>query len=347
MRTNDIHDKGTVSRRTALKVFGAAAGLSAVGLPIRSTWAATPELGIVSFPGPSVSSHSKCIIKARDLDKKHGWNLQTIIRPTAAAYYNDFVTGVYGSIDFGGLSIFAKLYGKGVPLKVVQATALWPSPVVVRADSGINKIQDLAGKRLGLQFGSFVYAYMSGAFQGAGMSLEKDVTASNVGFFQAPPRFKAGDFDAVTMLFAHAIGLLQEAPGTYKILMDSSVAFAKALGIERAYQYQAVRKDWLDANPGAIEQVIKTYADLSHVFQTDAEAVVAQLAKAKDVGGVGLAEKIGKVEYVTGTPDGLKIAWVSRPVAPMQDGLMKELEAYKKFGLIDSVPDKGLFYGIG
>ena len=131
------------TRRRLLQGAGAAAatGLTSQLIP-GVAHAADPVLGVVSFPGPSISSHSKVIIKKNGLDKKHGWDLRWELRPTSDAFYNDFVSGAYESIDFGGLNVFANLFNKGVPLKLVQATIHWPVPVVVRTDSGIKSLAE-------------------------------------------------------------------------------------------------------------------------------------------------------------------------------------------------------------
>ena len=60
------------TRRRLLQGAGAAAatGLTSQLIP-GVAHAADPVLGVVSFPGPSISSHSKVIIKKNGLDKKH------------------------------------------------------------------------------------------------------------------------------------------------------------------------------------------------------------------------------------------------------------------------------------
>ena len=341
------HSKISLPRRGFLQRSAAAsAAIATGGLAFRPGMAnaAETELGIPGFPGPSVSSHSKVIIKALKLDEKHGWTLRWETRPTTDSYYNDFVSGAYESIDFGGLNVFSNLYNKGVPLKVVQATVHWPTPVMVKADSGINTLADLAGKRFGVDRSSFAYAYAVASLKAAKLDPEKDLTVENVGFFQAPPRFLRGDFDAVVMLFEHAIDLLNKAPGQYKILVDSSESFAKAIGIQRAYQYQAVRDTWLTANPAGLPKVMATYADLGQAFKVQSKECVALLAKPKEELGASLDSKIGDVEYITGTPEGYKTEWVSKPVQSMGDDVQKELEAYHALGLIERMPDRKMFF---
>ena len=331
-------------RRRLLQGAGASAatGLSSLFLP-SAALAADPVLGVVSFPGPSISSHSKVIIKKNGLDKKHGWDLRWELRPTSEAFYNDFVSGAYESIDFGGLNVFANLHNKGVPLKLVQATIHWPVPVVVRADSGIKSLAELKGKRIAVGRASFAFAYVSASLKAAGIDLEKDTTFTSVDFFQALPRLQRGDFDAAVLLFEHAIKLLQDAPNDFRILFDASTEFAKAIGIPRCYQYQAVRTDWLDKNKGAVDKVIATYRDAAGFFTNKSAEAVKLLAQPVANGGANLAESVGSVEYVTGTASGLKTIHTSKPVGEMKREIAVELDAYHRAGLIEKMPAATIF----
>jgi NitT/TauT family transport system substrate-binding protein len=331
-------------RRRLLQGAGAAGALGvASGMLPGLARAQEPTLGVVSFPGPSISSHSKVIIKKNGLDKKHGWNLRWETRPTSDAFYNDFVTGVYESIDFGGLNVFANLFNKGVPLKLVQATVHWPVPVVVRADSGIKSIAELKGKRVAVGRASFAFAYVSASLRAAGLDLEKDTTFTSVDFFQALPRLQRGDFDAAVLLFEHAIKLIQDAPKDFRILFDASTTFAKAIGIPRCYQYQAMRNDWLDKNKGAVTKVVATYRDAAEFFTKRAPEAVKLLALPVAEGGANLIEPVGNVAYVTGTPEGLKTLHGARPVGEMKKDIMTELEAYRAAGLIEKIPADSIF----
>lgn len=341
--THDSIKQTGASRRDIL--LGIAGGLAVTALPVgslvRSAGAAQPKLGIVSFPGPSISSHSKVVIKKNRFDEKHGWELDWAIRPTSDAYYNDFVNGSYASIDFGGVNVFANLFNKGVPLKLIQATVRWPSPIVVRADSGIEKFADIKGKKVGVDRSSFVYAYTATVAQEAGFDIEKDTEFTNVGFFQAVPRFQRGEFDAVNLLFEHAIQIMREAPGQYRILADVGAEFAKSIGAEHAFQYQAIRTDWIDANEGGVDKVLATYRDLADFFETKPAEAAKLLAVPKEEGGASLDEAIGRTEYVTGTESGLKTVWVSHPASTIRDQIQRELEVYKRVGLIQEMPGDG------
>jgi ABC-type nitrate/sulfonate/bicarbonate transport system substrate-binding protein len=334
-------NQGGASRRDLL--LGLAGGVAAATLLPRGARAAGPKLGIVSFPGPSISSHSKVIIKKNGFDQKHGWELDWAIRPTSDAYYNDFVNGTYASIDFGGLNVFANLFNKGVPFKLVQATVRWPSPIVVRA-KGPTTIAELKGKQVGLDRSSFVYAYTATVAKRAGFDIEKDTQFTNLGFFQAVPRFKRGEFDAVNLLFEHAIQLMNEAPGEYRILCDIGAEFAKAIGAQYAYQYQAIRTDWIEQNKGGVERVIATYRDAAEFFEKKPNEAAKLLATPREQGGAALDEVIGTTEYATGTKDGLKTVWTSQLASGLRGQIARELEVYKNVGLIEKVPGDGFLY---
>lgn len=331
-------------RRRMLRGSAAAGALGfGGGLLPATALAQQASLGVVSFPGPSISAHSKVIIKRNGLDKKHGWNLRWEIRPTTDAFYNDFVTGVYESIDFGGLNVFANLFNRGVPLKIVQATVHYPMPLIVRSDSGIKSVGDLKGKRVAAGRASFAFAYLGASLKAAGLDLEKDTQFSSVDFFQALPRLQRGDFDAAILLFEHAIKLLQDAPKDFAMLIDTTSTFAKAIGIQRCYQYQAVRTDWLARNASTVHNVIATYRDCSDFFTNRSQEAVKQLAAPLAEGGANLAEPIGTAEYITGALGGAKTLHVARPVADMKKDLMTELEAYRAAGLIEKVPGEAMF----
>jgi ABC-type nitrate/sulfonate/bicarbonate transport system substrate-binding protein len=324
-----------IQRRSFLGgAVAVAAGAMASGSAIAQQ---QPRLGVVSFPGPSISSHSKVIIKKNGFDQKRGWDLRWEIRPTSDAYYNDFVTGVYESIDFGGLHVFGNLHNRGVPLKLVQATVKWPIPVVARTSSGIKTLADLNGKKVAVGRASFAYAHLAGALSNHKLNLDKDTELSNVDFFQALPRLRRGDFDAAVLLFEHAIQLTREQPNDFAIVADAGAEFAKSIGVANIYQFQAVRSEWLEKNPGGIERVIATYRDAAEFFSSKPQEAVKLLAMPLDQQGANLAEAVGAGAYVTGV-NGLKTEHLARPVADMRKDLMTELEAYRKLGLIEKLP---------
>ena len=125
-------------RHLALGAFGALAALALVA-PGAS---ADTMLDTVSFPGPSMSAHPVPIIHAKKLDEKYGSKHDWNIRTTAAAYLNDFYTNVYNGLHVSGVSYLAANYNKGTPIRIIGGVLEFPYPVMTRADSGINTIQE-------------------------------------------------------------------------------------------------------------------------------------------------------------------------------------------------------------
>jgi ABC-type nitrate/sulfonate/bicarbonate transport system substrate-binding protein len=326
----------------------APSGSASAPTPAAATSAAAKTAGppavfrMASFPGPSISAHNKAIIKAKAFDTKHNWKLEWVTRPNIQAYYNDLLADQYDGLDGAASNVVADLYNKGAKVKLAQAVTEYPLPMMVRANSGINDVKGLKGKRVGLPFGSYTYAHVLAYGKSSGIDLLKESTVTNADFFTAPNLLRAGDLDGVPLLFELAIQLVQAQPGTYKMLFDTATEFARTIGVEKVYQYQAIRADWVEKNPGAIDRVFAAFKDVEAYIPANLTEATDILARPADQGGAALTKAVSNVEYGTGY-EGLKAKWVSRPVSTIRDLVRKELEVFVKEGLIAKMPDDGLY----
>lgn len=342
--------KNLISRRDMLRngSFALTAATFAAATPRLSFGAeqALPKLSVMSFPGPAISSHPKVIIKKEGLDKKHGWDMDVVVRNSSEAYYNDFISGGFDAWDLGGVFALGRLAAKGVPLRIVRATLRYPFPMVARSESGIKSIKDLKGKKIGIDRATYIYAGLAEAARVNGFDLEKDAEIVNIGLLQAIPRLQRGDVDAVVLLFEMGLKLQMDAPNDYYIAFDCDTERARAIGVKSLYQYLAIRTDWLDAHKDLIPGVVASYTDMAGFFATQPRDAVKLLAVSRDDGGAELAEPIGTMEYVTGTSDGLKTQWTSLSAAELQGDIFRELDLYKRAGMLDELPNKNFIYGV-
>jgi ABC-type nitrate/sulfonate/bicarbonate transport system substrate-binding protein len=302
-----------------------------------------PSLGIVSFPGPSISSHSKALIIGAGLATKNGWKLDWPIRSTAEAYYNDFVRGVYDGVDFAGANSFAGLYEKGAPIKIVAASVQYPYPFCARSETGIKTLADLRGKRVGLPTASYVSGYIKAIAESEGIDLDEEAEVANIDIIQAANLLRRGDYDAAPILFEDVIRVERDSPGAFTVIFDTAKEFGRLVGLPSAYQYLAIRDNWLEKDGDVVPSVLATYTALGEFIADNPRKAVDILAKPDSEKGAALEPEVGQAEYVNGF-DGMKTVWLSRPVSELKESLKKEFEIYERFGLIESIPDDGIFY---
>jgi len=107
---------------------------------------------------------------------------------------------VTGSIDFAVTGITAALQGasRDEPFRVLAAAANGASAIVARNDHRIEKLEDLAGKRVGYVPGSAQDVLLRLSLRDRGMSADKDVKLVKVGFGDMPNALERGDIEAFT-----------------------------------------------------------------------------------------------------------------------------------------------------
>jgi NitT/TauT family transport system substrate-binding protein len=104
---------------------------------------------------------------------------------------------VTGSVDFAVTGITAALQGasRGEPFRVLAAAADGASAIVARHDSGVTKLEELVGKRVGYVPGSAQDVLLRLALRERGLSPDK-VELVKVGFGDMPNALERGDIDA-------------------------------------------------------------------------------------------------------------------------------------------------------
>ncbi len=310
---------------------------------------AGPKAGLSSFPGPSISSHVLAVIKAAGLDTKNGWELEWHVRTTAAAWANDYYTGVYEGLNFSGINYLVTQYNKGTPIRIVGGSAAYPWPLMVRTDSGIDSVKDLRGKVVGLSPASYSWAYMYAIFREAGLDMDKDVKIIKANIIQAVNLLERGEYDATMPLLSQAIILDNKAPGKFKVLLWPDTEVARILGRDRMYQVLTMRADWLEANPGGGAAVLKTLADAQAVLSSDIDQAVKLLGPKTVIsggtasGGSNLPDYVVRAMYEKGF-FGRKMEWFGIPASELKNVWLEEMKLYRDAELITELPNDGLFW---
>ncbi|MBM3511202.1 MAG: ABC transporter substrate-binding protein [Alphaproteobacteria bacterium] len=332
--------------RLALALAAVAAAVVAAGAVAAQS---LPTLGSASFPGPSMSSQPIPIIKGLKLDEKNGWNLDWNVRTTAAAYLNDYYTNVYSGLHVSGVNYLAANYNKGTPVRIVGGTLVFPYAVMAKADGPVKSMADLKGKSLGSPKASYIHAYVLAVLKSLKIDPDKEIKIENIDILQSAALLDRGDFDAVVVPAEYAVRLDQQAPGKFKPIAFPDKDVAKMLGVEEMYLVFTVHADWLKANPGKVKGLLTTMAEVQKFIDTNPTEAKRLLAPRTDIsggkgtGGANLDEAIFKAMYQDGY-FGRKMKWVGIPIKDLKAQLKKEFELYKEIGMIDKIPDDGIFH---
>ena len=105
---------------------------------------------------------------------------------------------VTGSVDFAVTGVTAALQGasRGEPFRVLAAAADGASAIVARLDSGAERLEQLAGKRVGYVPGSAQDVLLRLSLRARGMDATKDLKLVKVGFGDMPNALERGDIEA-------------------------------------------------------------------------------------------------------------------------------------------------------
>jgi len=157
---------------------------------------------------------------------------------------------ITGSVDFAVTGITAALQGaaRGEPFRVLAAAADGASAIVADSESGVTRLQDLAGKRVGYVPGSAQDVLLRLSLRDVGMSADKDVRLVKVGFGDMANALARGDIQAfsgaetgpsvallrgrarvVTYPYATAMGKINIVFGTSQAMLDKEPALCRAL----------------------------------------------------------------------------------------------------------------------
>ena len=156
-----------------------------------------------------------------------------------------------GEADIGFMAdlpaIIAKSSGQDIQVVSNVATGEKSLAVLVRADSDITDISQLAGKKIAYATGSYAQHLLALVLDQAGLTFD-DIESINLGAADSPTALANGDVDAI-VIWEQFITKLSEA-GAARVLIDGT-------GIKKSNMVVYAVKDYAEQNPEVIEAFIK------------------------------------------------------------------------------------------
>lgn len=202
---------------------------------------------------------------------------------------NEAVAAGEGDVGFMAdlPAIIARSSGQDIQVVSGVSTGERSLAVLVSADSDIQKIEDLAGKKIAYAFGSYAQHLLSLVLDQAGLTFD-DVESINLGAADSPAALANGDVDAIVIWEQFITKLTSE--GTAKVLIDGT-------GIKKSNMVLYAVNDFAKENPDLIEAFIKAAQRGAEYIKENPEEAAALLAPRYNVTEDQMVKIFGNFEF--------------------------------------------------
>lgn len=316
-----------------------AAVIACLTIPLSAT-AQVPKVKVATLASPSTGSWMAAIMEARQIDIKHGIDVEWIEQPTLPSLYNDFAAGSY-PIATGGIMGYANQYVRGVKAKLFATFQLFGTSVIVNTERGpeIRSLKDLSGKELAAPLASENYKAMTIYLVWSGVDL-KSIKVRN---FEAPGvaaelRSPAGTAPAGIVFAQLPTRLVMEDPKKFKDLVsidEFERLWRQKTGTEHHWLIgSAVQDDFAKNNPDLLQRVYSAMKESMDWFNeaTD-EALKLVSKKTKDpIPVLQETVKAGRVKFLQMTAES------------QEKAILELLKISAQYGYVTKLPDADFFY---
>jgi NitT/TauT family transport system substrate-binding protein len=229
---------------------------------------------------PSMSSLMLDVLKEREIDKKHGIDLDTVSQSAVSVYYASIASGE-AEVIAGGPHVFQKMILEGVPIKVGATWAPLNVLSVITGDPAIKSITDLKGKTVAADMGSSEYQITAIYGRKQGLVFGQDVTVVQAGPPLARAQLQAKRVDAAMIWEPTTTLALHDNP-SFRVIMSGDAAW-KAIANARGWDLVlAMREDFLSRNAQLMPRLIEMFQDTQQYMRAnldDADEIVSKSVK--------------------------------------------------------------------
>jgi NitT/TauT family transport system substrate-binding protein len=229
---------------------------------------------------PAMGSLLLDVLIERGIDKKHGFQLETVSQSAIPVYY---ATAANGDADVivGGPHVFQKMILEGVPIKIIATWAPLDALAVIAADPTIKSLADLKGKTLAAAVGSSEYQVTAIYGRKLGLNFGTDVTVVSAAPPLARAQLEATRVDAAMLWEPTTTLALRDNP-QFRVIMSGDTAW-KAIANVRGWDLVvSARDDFLKRNVRFVPRLIAMFQDAQKYMKDnldDADAIVSNSLK--------------------------------------------------------------------
>ncbi|MCS4505360.1 hypothetical protein KBTX_03577 [wastewater metagenome] len=205
--------------------------------------------------------------------KDQGLDMEFIQFTTGLGLFQAMVGGSLDMLATGAVVSNFPARGQGEVFminNVEWATAqLWVHP-----DMGVNRIEDLKGKKIATTRGTTAHVFLHRALTEAGLDPDKDVELVNQSMSAAVTAFISGAVPAVALWVPFNVQVEKQVPSAKK-LVDASRYYPEAAIVGG----WAARNDFFKAHPEVIDKVIKGWVPANDFLVNKPDEALAKLQK--------------------------------------------------------------------
>ena len=238
------------------------------------------KVKIARLTFPAMGSLMLDVVTARGIDKKHGFEIETVSQSAIPVYYALAASGE-ADLIVGGPHVFQKMILEGVPIKMIATWAPLDVLSVITADPAIKSLADLKGKSLAAAVGSSEYQVTAIYGRKLGLTFGSDVTVVSAAPPLARAQLEAKRVDAAMLWEPTTTLALRENPA-FRVIMSGDTAW-KAIANVRGWDLVvAARDDFLKGNARLLPRLIAMFQDAQKYMKDnldDADAIVSNSLK--------------------------------------------------------------------
>lgn len=295
---------------------------------------AQTELPIATFPFPSVSNIIADIILAKGFDKANNLHAKPVVYGTGGALWAGLAKG---EIVVHNMSPFQlqKMRADGVPIVMFGTLLRMNALQVVTRNPEVKTFADLKGRTFAGTVAFAEFSYLQIYARTIGIDLLHDVKIVDANNALAQAQLDANRVDAIMTWEPAATHILKKYSDV-RVILKGNDAWTAVTGDPGWELDLVLRTDFMQANPGVLQRLIKMYKDAGDFIKDhpdEADAIVASgkyASKGVAPGSILAAVREGRLIY------DVRPSWDK--TANTQ--LWKMLDAGLKYKLIPALPDQ-------
>ncbi|MDR5684437.1 MAG: ABC transporter substrate-binding protein [Armatimonadota bacterium] len=283
---------------------------------------------------PSLVSVMVDIVKAAELDRSNGLDLEPISFSAVSGFYAAQATGEVDA-GVGGPHVYQRLRLEGAPVRILASYVGLSAMVVISRNPQVRTITDLRGRSLAADMGSSEFAILSIYAKSKGLDLRTDVNVIQAGPPLARAQLAAGRVDAA-MTWEPTATLTIRDSKDYRIIFNGRAGWRELTGKDGWQLVVHMRDDAIRRNPAAVDRLIKTFQDGQAYLRTNLDASDRVVASSLNLPAGVLKEAVlfRRIVY------DVRPAW--QPA--VTEALWEMFRAGVDVGLLPRLPDRAIVY---